>query len=166
MLTILSFEEMVLRLGVAIVLGGIIGFGREMVGKRAGIRTSIMVSAGSAIFTMISFAVPFVAGVSEEAIKNTLPDRVLANIVVGVGFLGAGIIIKEGLRARNLTTAATIWFVAAVGTLAGMGLTRFAVVSNVGLTFILYTLRKINLYKILHKGVVENDEEDGGNGSS
>jgi putative Mg2+ transporter-C (MgtC) family protein len=121
-----------------------------------------MVAAGSAIFAMISLVVPYVAGVSEEAIRNTLPDRVLANIVVGVGFLGAGIIVKEGLHVRGLTTAATVWFVAAIGTLAGIGLLQFAAVSAVGLSLLLYFLRKIDLYAILKRlGKKEEREELG-----
>ncbi len=164
MLTVLTLEEMLLRLGVAILLGAVVGLEREMVGKRAGVRTSIMVAAGSAIFAIISLAVPFVAGVSEEAIQNTLPDRVLANIVVGVGFLGAGIIVKEGLRVRGLTTAATIWFVAAIGTLAGIGLIKFAVISSIGLTLLLFILRKIDLYRILHgkEAIEEGEDENAG----
>jgi putative Mg2+ transporter-C (MgtC) family protein len=159
---VLSFEEMIFRLAVAVVLGAIVGFERELVGKRAGVRTSIMVAAGSSIFAMISLVVPYVAGVSEEAIRNTLPDRVLANIVVGVGFLGAGIIVKEGLHVRGLTTAATVWFVAAIGTLAGIGLLQFAAVSAVGLSLLLYFLRKIDLYALLTRlGRKEEREELG-----
>ncbi len=153
----ISFETMLFRLVVAIVLGGIIGLEREFAGKAAGLRTDIMVAAGSAIFTMISFAVPFIAGISPEALKNVLPDRVLANIVVGVGFLGAGIIVKEGLHVRGLTTAATVWFVAAVGSLAGLGLIRFGFVATIILTFLLVVLRRIDVYKLI--GKVRTKEE-------
>jgi len=153
----LDFETMLLRLVVAIVLGSIIGLEREFAGKAAGIRTDIMVAAGSAIFAMISFTVPFIAGISEEALINVLPDRVLANIVVGVGFLGAGIIIKEGLHVRGLTTAATVWFAAAAGTLAGIGLIKFGFISTILLTFLLVILRKIDIYKLF--GKVRTKEE-------
>jgi len=155
-----TFEEMLLRLIAAVALGSLIGLERELVGKRAGIRTNIMVAAGAAIFAMISLAVPFIAGVSEEAIRSTLPDRVLANIVVGIGFLGAGIIVKEGLHVRGLTTAATVWFVAAIGTLVGIGLIKFATVAALGLTGLLYVLRKIDLYRLLGKEKREVDEEE------
>ena len=153
----LDFETMLLRLVVAIVLGSIIGLEREFAGKAAGIRTDIMVAAGSAIFAMISFTVPFIAGISEEALINVLPDRVLANIVVGVGFLGAGIIIKEGLHVRGLTTAATVWFAAVAGTLAGIGLIKFGFISTILLTFLLVILRKIDIYKLF--GKVRTKEE-------
>jgi putative Mg2+ transporter-C (MgtC) family protein len=89
-----------------------------------------------------------------------LPDRVLANIVVGVGFLGAGIIVKEGLHVRGLTTAATVWFVAAIGTLVGIGLIKFATIAAFGLTGLLYVLRKIDLYRLLGKEKREVDEEE------
>lgn len=135
----------------AIACGAIVGIEREIAGKAAGLRTDIMVAAGSAIFTMISFAVPFIAGVSEEALRNVLPDRVLSNIVVGVGFLGAGIIVKEGLHVRGLTTAATVWFVAAVGALAGIGLVQFGFIATILLTFLLVVLRKIDIYKLVGK---------------
>lgn len=156
----LSLETMLLRLVVAIILGGIIGLEREFAGKAAGLRTDIMVASGSAIFSMISFAIPFIAGVSGEALQNTLPDRVLANIVVGVGFLGAGIIVKQGTHVRGLTTAATVWFTAAIGALVGIGLLRFATIATVLLTFLLVVLKQIDIYKLLGKQRHFEDEGD------
>lgn len=158
----LSFETMLYRLAAAVVLGIIVGFQREYVGKEAGIRTNMIVAAGSAIFAMISLVIPYIAGVSEETIQNTLPDRVLSNIVVGVGFLGAGIIIKEGLRVRGLTTAATVWYVAAIGALCGIGLIRFATVAAIGAAALLFTFRKIDTFKFfgLEKKREEDDEEN------
>ncbi len=156
----LTFEQMVLRLLVALALGAFIGLEREMVGKEAGIRTAMLVSSGAAIFSMISIMMPYVSGVDPAKLVNVLPDRVISNIVVGIGFLGAGIIIKVGEHVRGLTTAAVVWLTAAVGSLVGIGLMEFAVVAALMVSGPLYLLRKIDLYKIIRKGNGEN-----GNGS-
>ncbi|MBD2700009.1 MgtC/SapB family protein [Spirosoma sp. BT702] len=101
--------EDIIRLCVALVLGGLIGAEREYHGKAAGFRTMIMICVGSTLFTLISGRL----GGAE--------DRVAANIVNGIGFLGAGIIFKEENRVRGLTTAATIWAVSALGMCIGGG---------------------------------------------
>lgn len=161
----LSFETMLYRLVVAAILGIIVGVQREQAGKEAGIRTNMIVAAGSAIFAMISLVIPYVAGVSEETIQTTLPDRVLSNIVVGVGFLGAGIIIKEGLRVRGLTTAATVWYVAAIGSLCGIGLIRFAAVAGIGAAAFLFIFRKIDAFRFFGIERKTNEDEEGQNGN-
>ena len=122
---------MLTNFGVAIVLGALMGLEREMVGKEAGIRTSIMVAGGAAIFSLIALNLPYIitaetGEVTEVLARNSGFLTVIANIVVGIGFLGAGIIIKTEERVHGLTTAAVIWAVAAVGTLAGIGLLEFA----------------------------------------
>ena len=121
------------------------GLERELVGKEAGIRTAMMVAGGAAIFTMISIIIPFMSQVPVEELKNTIPDRVISNIVVGIGFLGAGIIIKTGEHVRGLTTAALIWAAAAIGTLVGLNLIKFAVVAAIIMSGSLYILRKIGI---------------------
>ncbi len=152
----LTLEEMIIRLGVAIALGAIVGWEREVVGKEAGIRTDIVVSAGAALFTIGSIALPYLItpneGVAMQAIvQNSSALRIISNIVVGIGFLGAGIIIHQGPRVHGLTTAASIWFVAAIGMLAGIGLTAFAAISAIGMTLLLVILRKMDLYKIVEE---------------
>ena len=146
----LTLEEMLIRLGVAIVLGAIVGWEREVVGKEAGIRTDIVVSAGAALFAMASIMVPYLITPDEatalQVIINSSSLHIISNVVVGVGFLGAGIIIHQGSRVHGLTTAASVWFVAAIGVLAGIGLMTFAAISTVGLTVLLVILRKIDLY--------------------
>jgi putative Mg2+ transporter-C (MgtC) family protein len=127
------------------VLGALMGLERELVGKEAGIRTAMMVAGGAAIFTMISLMIPFMSQVPVEELKNTIPDRVISNIVVGIGFLGAGIIIKTGEHVRGLTTAALIWTAAAIGTLVGLNLIKFAAVATVIMSGSLYILRKIGI---------------------
>ncbi len=141
----LTFSQLLLRLVVAMALGALMGLERELVGKEAGIRTAMMVAGGAAIFTMISIIIPFMSQVPVEELKNTIPDRVISNIVVGIGFLGAGIIIKTGEHVRGLTTAALIWAAAAIGTLVGLNLIKFAVVAAIIMSGSLYILRKIGI---------------------
>jgi len=152
----LSLEQMLLRLAIGIVLGALIGLEREMVGKEAGVRTGMMVAAGATIFTMVGLILPYLISLSPENLAEVLARNsgflgVIANIVVGIGFLGAGVIVKSEERVKGLTTAATIWFMAAIGILVGLGLLNFAVISTLISVFILILLRKINLYKWIGK---------------
>ncbi len=102
-----------LRLVVAAILGAVVGLEREIHEHPAGMRTHLLVSLGSAGFTVLSIAA-FTAPGSD-------PARIAAQVVSGVGFLGAGAILKEGATVRGLTTAASLWSVAAVGMAAGAG---------------------------------------------
>ncbi len=148
----LTLEQMLIRLGVALVLGFIMGFEREMIGKEAGVRTCMTVASGAAIFAMISISLPYIVAVSPENLPEVIARNsgflgVVANIVVGIGFLGAGIIIKTEEKVRGVTTAALIWFVAAIGALVGLGLTDFAIIASVVITLLLYLLRGANFGK-------------------
>ena len=121
--------EMILRLLLAAALGAIIGYQRERAGKQAGLRTHILICIGAAMFTVASI---YGFGVGAD------PARVAAGIVVGVGFIGAGVIMhREGGIVAGLTTAATIWVVAGIGLLAGAGL---YVVSAVATALVLIAL--------------------------
>ncbi len=108
----LVWEDLI-KLLVALVLGGIIGAERERHKKAVGLRTLILISVGSALFTVIS---SHMVGPDGEN-----PGRIAANIVSGIGFLGAGVILEERGRVVGLTTAATIWIAAAIGMAAGAG---------------------------------------------
>jgi putative Mg2+ transporter-C (MgtC) family protein len=113
--------EMVLRLLLAAVLGGIIGYQRERAKKPAGLRTHILIGLGAALFTVVS-----IYGFG----ANSDPSRVAAGIVAGIGFLGAGVIFRA-MRAdvpMGLTTAASVWLTAAIGMAAGVGLYLIAAV--------------------------------------
>lgn len=140
---------MLVRLAIALILGGLIGFERQLVGKEAGIRTGMMVSGGAAIFAIIGLSLPYLIAtpgtLNEILARNSGFLAVIANIVVGVGFLGAGVIIKTDGRVHGLTTAAVVWIAAAIGTLAGIGLIDFAIASAVILAGALYIFRKIGL---------------------
>ncbi|MCI0436065.1 MAG: MgtC/SapB family protein [Gemmatimonadetes bacterium] len=100
------------RLAVAGLLGAVIGLEREMAGKEAGLRTMILICLGAALFAELS--VVLAGGIGD-------PSRVSANIVTGIGFLGAGAILRVEGYVKGLTTAATIWVVAAIGMAAGSG---------------------------------------------
>ena len=115
--------ELTARLVVALLLGGVIGWERELQRMPAGFRTHALVSLGSAIFTVIS-AYAFTGPGSD-------PTRIAAQIVSGIGFLGGGAILHYGGTVRGLTTAASLWSVAAVGMAAGAGLYIVAAVSTV-----------------------------------
>ena len=125
-----------LRLLIAAILGGILGFEREQKGKAAGLRTHMLVALGAALFVLI----PQQAGVSDADLT-----RVLQGLIAGVGFLGAGTIIKGSgeEEVKGLTTAAGIWLTAAIGVAAGMGREATAVLSTLIALVILYTVPKI-----------------------
>jgi len=114
--------DIVLRLLIAALMGGLIGYEREHAEKPAGFRTHILVCVGSALFTIVS-----VYGfVGENSLTND-PARIAAGIVVGIGFLGAGTILSRERGVVGLTTAASIWTVAAVGLAVGVGLYLVAI---------------------------------------
>ena len=130
----LELSQMVLRLIFAMGVGALIGLEREIIGKEAGVRTGLIVSAGSAIFTMAAFKLPEILAM--QGFQNSEPAlafNVIANIITGIGFLGAGIIIKnqEAGHVHGLTTAAVVWATAAIGILAGLGLFSFALIAAI-----------------------------------
>ncbi len=113
--------EMVLRLLLAAALGAAIGYQRERAGKQAGMRTHVLISTGAALISLVSI---YGFGAAGD------PSRVAAGVVVGVGFLGAGVILhRQGGIVAGLTTAATIWVMAGIGLAAGTGLYLIAAVA-------------------------------------
>ncbi len=134
-----SWAEVLLRVAVAAGLGGAIGIERELREREAGFRTHLLVSVGSALFTLVSAYAwrdfDFGNGVTFD------PTRIAAQIVTGIGFLGAGAIIRQGLSVRGLTTAATLWVVAAIGMAAGAGYWAPAVIVTGVVLFALWPLR-------------------------
>ena len=131
-----QFARITLRLLIAAILGGLFGFERESKGKSAGLRTHMLVALGAALFVLI----PQQSGVSDADIT-----RVLQGLVAGVGFLGAGTIIKGdgGEEIKGLTTAAGIWLTAAIGVAAGLGRETTAILSTVLALVILTTLPRL-----------------------
>lgn len=114
----MSEWDIIGRICVACVLGGLIGAEREATGHAAGLRTYILVSLGAALFMVASEQITLHYG---HLTPSPDPSRVASTVVTGISFLGAGIIFQSHARIRNLTTAASIWVVAAIGILAGSG---------------------------------------------
>lgn len=110
--------DYMLRMGCAFLTGTLIGIERQCRQRSAGLRTNVLVAVGAAAFTVLSYAVTS-PGYGD-------PTRIAAQIVSGIGFLGGGLILKDGLNVRGLNTAATIWCSAASGTLSGMGMYAYA----------------------------------------
>jgi putative Mg2+ transporter-C (MgtC) family protein len=131
----LNWDEALLRIVLAGVLGGLIGLERELREREAGLRTHLLVAVGAALFT--------IAGAHGFGSGNIDPTRVAAQIVTGVGFLGAGAIILQGFSVRGLTTAATLWVVAAVGLAAGAGYYSGALITTAVVLVALWPLRLI-----------------------
>jgi putative Mg2+ transporter-C (MgtC) family protein len=113
-----NYSEFLVRILVASLLGGLIGLERDLHGRAAGLRTHLLVSMGSAVFTILSL---MIAQTSNASGFQADPGRIAAQIVAGIGFLGAGVIIKVGANIRGLTTAACLWVAAAIGMTAGYG---------------------------------------------
>ncbi|MGC8776181.1 MAG: MgtC/SapB family protein [Minisyncoccia bacterium] len=158
----LDFWQMFIRILIALLLGALMGLERERIGKEAGIRTSMIVCSGATIFTLAGLAIPYIIGTSPENVSEILARNsgflsILANIVVGIGFLGAGIIIKTEEKIHGLTTAAIIWLTAAIGLLVGIGLIKLAVFSTILISSILYLLRIFGIVeKIKPKNNIDN----------
>ncbi len=133
--------HVVLRLAVAAALGAAIGLERELRDREAGMRTHLLVSLGSCLFTLVS-AYGFHEFLTQGGnVVRADPSRIAAQIVTGIGFLGAGAIIREGLSVRGLTTAASLWISAAIGMAAGAGYYEAAIAATVLTLFALWPLR-------------------------
>lgn len=141
--------SMITSLIVAAVLGFIVGAEREFVRKEAGIKTYALVTLGAALFTTLSFDPNFPD-----------PSRIISQIVVGIGFIGAGIIIFHQNKVHGLTTAAGLWVMAGVGVAAGMKKYTLAVAGTLIILFILFVLRKLRVEDRIHKfvGIKEGDQ--------
>jgi putative Mg2+ transporter-C (MgtC) family protein len=149
--------ELVGKLLLAAFCGGVIGWQRDRRQYVAGLRTMALVAAGSVMFTGINDTYGM--------------DRVVANIVTGIGFLGAGIIFREGGTVRGITTAATVWAVAAIGVAIGVELYLVALVAT-PLVFVILEMRPLSEYlsgrredlPFRHRPRSSADPEDGGTG--
>ncbi|MDP3421311.1 MAG: MgtC/SapB family protein [Thiobacillus sp.] len=128
-----QMARLLVRLSVAMVLGAIIGFQREQYGKPAGLRTHILVAMGCALFVIAAVE----SGMSSDGVS-----RVIQGLTAGIGFIGAGAILKlsQHREIQGLTTAASIWATAAVGVAVGLGLLGLAVLSVVLIWFVLAVL--------------------------
>lgn len=129
---------------LAIIFGGVIGLERQASGKPAGLRTNVLICFGAAIFTIVSEKMA--AGQSDSI------TRIAAQIVTGVGFIGAGAIIRDRAGVHGLTTAATIWLVASIGMACGAGLYVLALVCTIFAVGVLFG------FKLLEKFITNRNE--------
>ena len=136
-----------LRCGVAALCGGLIGIERELRNKPAGFRTNILICLGASIYMSIGLLIP------DE--RNVDPTRIAAQVVTGIGFLGAGCIIQSGNNVHGLTSAATIWVVASIGIVAGAG---YPVLAMIAANIVLITLVVLRVVeKVLFKSGIADE---------
>jgi len=150
----------VFRLVCALLAGIIIGTQRELKQRQAGLTTNSLVAVGACIFVLISESVIMGARLAGGPVNND-NLRVLSQVVTGIGFLGAGVIMKDGLTIHGLSSAATIWCSAAVGCLCGYGMWREALIAVAAVILINWGLKGIELYiKRLRHEKEKDDSED------
>lgn len=136
--------ELILRLGLAALLGAAIGFEREFSEQPAGLRTHLLVSLGACLFTLVG-----AYGLEEFSSGSRIdfdPTRIAAQVVTGIGFLGAGAILREGVNIRGLTTAAALWVTAAVGLAVGLGFWVGAAAATTIAVIALYGLKRLEKF--------------------
>jgi len=146
-----SSLELMLRLLLAAGLGAAIGVERELRQKPAGLRTNILIALGSALFVAVSIAFGHAGGT---------PDRIAAQVVTGIGFLGGGAILRSGTSVHGMTTAATIWVNAAVGMAAGAGLYVIAIAATVIALVVLAVLPPLESYFERRAGMANTHHGD------
>ena len=155
----ISLTDMLLRIGLSLVLGGIIGFERERDSQPAGLRTHMILVVGACLAMMLSINI--------ASIADTDPTRLAAQVVSGIGFLGAGAILRSGFNVKGLTTATTLWTMAIVGLVVGAGYFAIAAITTVVIMIVLSVLDviekrfvRINVIRNItvevhdHKGVI------------
>jgi putative Mg2+ transporter-C (MgtC) family protein len=145
----LSWTEFVLRLGAAALGGALIGVERQWRSRGAGLRTNTLVAAGAAMFVLVAQMTPRQAGFD--------PTRITSYVVSGVGFLGAGVIISDGVSVRGINTAATLWCAAAVGALSASGFVWQAGVATAAILAINVLLRPLG--RRIDRQPVDQDSE-------
>lgn len=142
----ISYLDMTLRVLLALILGGLIGFEREINNHAAGFRTHILVSVGSATIMLLSIY-GFGSFANETSVRMD-PARLAAQVITGIGFLGAGAIIRTGSYISGLTTAASIWVVAAIGLCVGAGFYFGAILVTFVVLFSLFVFNKWEKYML------------------
>lgn len=156
--------EILLRFGLSILVGGLIGYEREYQNRPAGFITHILVCVGAAVIAMLqilivqdSMKVIFQNPQLANSLKSD-SSRLISQVVSGIGFLGAGTIVHYQGSVKGLTTAATLWVVACIGLAAGMGYYFLTVISAVGVYCVLVILKKVK-FRIQNKNACKNAEE-------
>jgi len=160
----ISQIEILGRILLSGILSGIIGFEREKHGREAGLRTMVLVGMGTTTILIASFRVYYIFQNVQSAILRIDPARVAYGVVVGIGFLGAGVIIKDAGKIRGLTTAACLWLVNSIGLAVGTGLYLVSIGLTVISLFVLYWLKLIEkkfYVDIYNKLTVEGNDTPG-----
>jgi len=146
-MTVIPFNEILLRLGLSLVLGGVIGFERERDNQPAGLRTHMILVIGACLAMILS--------INMGVISGNDPARIAAQVISGIGFLGAGAILRYGFNVKGLTTATTLWTMAIVGLVLGAGYYWVAIISTVVMLVVLAALDQIEK-KHVRVNVVRN----------
>lgn len=159
---IITAPEMLLRIASCVLLGAAVGYERERSGRPAGLRTHLLVSLASAIFMLVSTQFVYYQHYQADELVSVDTSRIAASVVTGMGFLGAGAIMRTGLTVQGLTTAASLWLIAAVGLAAGAGMYGEAVLGTAITLFSLVLLRRFEgkQQRMLHRHVMLVIEED------
>lgn len=131
--------SLLIKVVIATICGAIIGYDREVKHKVAGLRTNILICVGCAIFTAFAFDIT-------EIMKATDPTRIIGQIITGIGFLGAGVIVKQEDKVVGVTTAAFIWVISAIGVLVGFGAIITPIVLSIGLLFVSRIFERVEKY--------------------
>ena len=149
-----SQSQLASQVGVAILCGAIVGFERQLRGKAIGIRTSILICLATQVFIRLSAELAVTGAVYD-------PTRVMGQIVTGVGFLGAGVIISKGGAVTGVTSAAVVWMLAAIGSTIGVGRALEALFLSIVMVFVLIGVRRLEqAFKSLAGGSDEPDAVD------
>ncbi len=138
----LTDAQIILRLVLSVILSGFIGLERQVHKRTAGLRTHILVALGSCLIMLTSI---YVFDIYKEITKLD-PARIAAGVITGIGFLGAGTIIRDKEGVRGLTTAASLWVVAGIGLASGCGFLRAAIYTTILTLIILLVLRYVEMF--------------------
>ena len=136
---LMVLPDILLKVLIATICGAIIGYDREVKQKVAGLRTNILICVGCAIFTASSFFI-------SDSLSNIDPTRIIGQIITGIGFLGAGVIVKHDDKVVGVTTAAFIWVISAIGVLIGCGFLIMPIILSLGLLIISKLFEKVETY--------------------
>ncbi|CUQ02868.1 MgtC/SapB family protein [Clostridium baratii] len=152
----MNIYEVALRVVLAIIIGGVVGFNREYENRPAGFRTHVLVCLGATVAALIQVQLGYYV-IDEIARTPNLSGvlsvdtgRVICQVISGVGFLGAGTIIRTKVSVKGLTTAASIWAVACVGIAVGMGFYTISILSGIGIVIVLVLLKRFE-YRFINK---------------
>jgi putative Mg2+ transporter-C (MgtC) family protein len=165
-LTVPWAYDLFIRLFLAAIAGAIVGIEREYHGRPAGMRTHILVSLGAAMISLISIEMTLMTEPMTDNVRFQVdPGRIVQGVVTGIGFLGAGAIIKIGATARGLTTAASLWCIAIVGMGFGFGIYRIPALGTLLMLFTLMILGRVekwvekNIYKTVWARITGSPEQ-------